>query len=98
MKQLADMIYGFGDYWIWFQVYGKDFCINHNPDDGVCAIKIDCDVMNDEVCLCTVMELAEYVRKYCPEASQNSHEILEMVKASVDDEIRKIDMEKLSGG
>jgi hypothetical protein len=85
MKELADLAYTFGGWWIWFDLYGKKFSITHFPSDGVCTVQIDIssDEEDSAVLVGTVMELAEYVRKHCPEASEDSKEILQLMKEAV---------------
>lgn len=91
MKELAELAYSRGGWWIWFEVYGKNFSIAHYPEDGVCTVEIDpvSDEENTMTLVGTVMELAEFIRKYCPDASEDSHEILNQVKISVRESLEK---------
>ena len=83
MKELAELAYSYGGWWIWIIVYRKNFTVTHYPQDGICSVRMDPGQSALEEMVSTVMELAEYVRKFCPDAPESSDQILLDVKEAI---------------
>lgn len=84
MRELAELAFYYHGWWIWFWAYGQEFCITHIPEDGVCSVRVEhCETARSHQMVSTVMELAEYVRQYCPNAPESGLMILDEFKRCV---------------
>ena len=89
MRELAELAFTSGGWWIWINVYGFTFTITHYPDNGPETVWLDPSYVRFKKLIENKAELGNFIRNYCPDAPLDDDSILDDLKKAVLDVINR---------